>query len=267
MKKAVAKHLKLYGLFVRNSVMSQMEYRASFIAAMLVQLAHMCVKLAYVVVIYSAGVEINGFTPDEMMVMVGTYSALSGVFVSFFLINFDGLAGMVREGTLDSFIVMPVSLQFVATLRQVNLAFAFVTLATGGAMVGIGWHRAGIPFGARSLIGFLAYALCGIFLTYSVFLLPNLLCFWTVSSRGLNALVGPLWDFNNMPMTIYGGIVRLVGTFVVPVFLITNMGGLFIMDRLDAPLALWSIAAPIIFFALCRLVWARAMRRYVSAGG
>jgi ABC-2 type transport system permease protein len=247
--------------------MSQMEYRLNFLLSAGVQLAHICTKLTYIIVLYSTGVVINGFTPDEMTIMIGTYSALSGVFVSFFLINFDHLSGHIQRGTLDSYIVKPISLQFIATLRHVDLAFAFVSVIAGGVMIGIGWYRADIPVTAVNVIGFFGFVLWGLFLTYSIFLIPNIICFWTTVSTGISTLVGQLWDFNNMPMTIYDGAIKILGTFVIPVFLITNMGGLFIMGKLTPGLIIWCLFAPIIFFALCRFLWNQGMKRYISVSG
>lgn len=263
--RVLKKYFRIYVKFISNSIMAQMEYRANFVISCLIQLANMALKLTYVIVLYRTDVVINGFSPDEMMIMIGTYSALSGVFVSFFLVNFDMLSYHVNHGTLDMYIVKPVSLQFMVTLQKVDLAFAAVSLICGGAMIGIGWSRAGIAWTAGKILGFLGFTLWGIFLTYSVFLIPNLLCFYTISARGISSLVGQLWDFNNMPMTIYTDIVKVLGTFVIPVFLITNIGGLFVMEKLSLWLMLWSLAAPIIFFILCRILWDRAIRHYVSA--
>lgn len=258
------KHFGLYMLFIKYSIMAQMEYRTNFIISMFIQFAFMCIKLSYVVVLYRVGIKINGFSPDEMLIMIGTYSALSGVFVSFFLLNFGELSEHIRTGSLDTYIVKPVSLQFMVTLRRVDLAFALVSLIMGGAMVGIGWHRAGIEFSIVNIMGYIAFTLWGLFLTYSLFLIPNIIAFWTVSSRGLAQFVNQLWDFNNMPMTIYNRTVKWLGTFIIPIFLITNMGGLFILKRLNLIMIGWGILAPILFFGICRFLWNKAMKHYVS---
>ncbi|MDR0731247.1 MAG: ABC-2 family transporter protein [Treponema sp.] len=263
----IKRYLAIYGLFVKFSIMSQMEYRLNFFISAGVQLAHICTKLTYIVVLYSTGVVINGFSPDEMTIMIGTYTALSGVFVSLFLINFDGLSGHIQRGTLDTYIVKPISLQFIATLRHVDLAFAFVSLIAGGVMVALGWSRAGVAFTPLKILGFLGFVFWGLFLTYSVFLIPNILCFWTTASSGVSALVGQLWDFNNMPMTIYDGLIKVLGTFIIPVFLITNMGGLFVLEKLSPAMIAWSILAPVVFFIISRILWNRGMKRYVSVSG
>jgi ABC-2 type transport system permease protein len=261
------RYLVIYWMFIKNSLMSQMEYRVNFIISACVQLAHMGIKLTYVIVLYNVGININGFTPDEMMIMIGTYSALSGVFVSFFLINFGSLSSHIKSGGLDTLIVKPISLQFMVTLRHVDLAFAAVSLVVGGTMVGIGWYRADVAFTFVNLIGYIGFTLWGLFLTYSVFLIPNIISFWTVSVNGISQFVNQLWDFNNMPMAIYNGVFKIIGTFIIPVFLITNIGGLFILDKLSPLMIVWSIIAPIFFFILCRVLWNKAMKHYVSVSG
>ena len=55
-------------------------------------------------------------------------------------------------------------------------------------------------------------------------------------------------DFNNMPQLIYGKWMQRIGTFLLPVFVITNFPGLFLMGELSAPMAVWGVAAPVVFF-------------------
>lgn len=267
MAKTLKKYFKIYFMFVKNSIMAQMEYRVNFIISVCVQLAHMGVKLTYIIVLYQVGIDINGFTPDEMMIMIGTYSTLSGVFVSFFLINFERIPEHIKTGSLDTYIVKPISLQFITTLRNIDLAFAFVSFIIGGTMVGIGWHRADIECSLVNILGYIGFTLWGLFLTYSLFLIPNILSFWTVSTRGLSQFANQLWDFNNMPITIYNGVIKILGTFIIPVFLITNTGGLFVMRRLSTGMIIWSLAAPVLFFVICRFLWNMAVKRYISVNG
>lgn len=261
----IKRYLILYWIFVKNCVISQMEYRINFYISCLIQLAFMGIKVTYVIVLYNAGVVINGVTPDQMMIFIGTYSALSGVFVSLFLINFSSLSHQIRTGELDMLIVKPVSLQFMATLRRIDLGFALVSVTTGGAMIIIGWMRAGIAVNFINVAAFIGFTIWGIFLTYSVFLIPNIFAFWIISTRGLSQIVNQMWDFNNMPMIIYTNIIRTIGLFVIPIFVITNFGAMFILDMMNPWLILWGILAPIVFFFISRSFWNFAVKRYCSA--
>ena len=83
--------------------------------------------------------------------------------------------------------------------------------------------------------------------------------------NGIADLTAAVWDFNNMPQLIYGKWMQRIGTFLLPVFVITNFPGLFLMGELSAPMAVWGVAAPIVFFLIARAVWNQAVKNYTSA--
>ena len=56
----IKKHVQIYILFVKFSVMSQMEYRSNFIGNMAMETGYLFVKLSYAVVVFRAGTEIKG---------------------------------------------------------------------------------------------------------------------------------------------------------------------------------------------------------------
>jgi ABC-2 type transport system permease protein len=107
----------------------------------------------------------------------------------------------------------------------------------------------------------------GIVLTYAFMVVQALLVFWVTAIGGTFTVAFALWDFNNMPMALYGKTVRRIGTFVIPIFMITNWAGLFVLDELTALEILWGIAAPAAVIFLTRLMWKRGMKRYISANG
>lgn len=117
------------------------------------------------------------------------------------------------------------------------------------------------------MAGFLVYFAAGLFLTYCLFLIPELLAFWFVANNGVQALSAAVYDFNNTPMNLYPKWLQRLGMFVLPVFVITNFPTLFVMGALPPALQAWGLAAPVLVFAVQRFVWKRAMRRYTSANG
>jgi ABC-2 type transport system permease protein len=70
------KHLIIYGLFLKNSLIAQMEYRFNFIGNLAMEAGYLLVKLSYVVVVYRSGVKINGLSPDEILLFIGTFITL-----------------------------------------------------------------------------------------------------------------------------------------------------------------------------------------------
>lgn len=256
--------MKLMGVLAKYSLMSALEYRINFLAGVTVEMGWMIIKLLYVAVIYKAGTNIGILTPDHILLFVGTYVLMTG-FYMLYAGNFLAIPDMVQKGDLDLYLVKPVSLQFLVTMRQLGFAYLLPNFAAGVVMITMGWRMAGLPVGVVPIAGFLFYLACGCLLTYSLFLLPYLLSFRTVSVAGLSDMGSALWDFNNMPSLIYEKWFRQLGTYVLPVFVITNFPGLFVMGELSFWACVWGAGAPVLFFGLSRILWKKALKKYSSA--
>lgn len=260
----VRRYLRLLGIFAKYSLMSVIEYRINFVAGVAVELGWMLVKLLYVAIVYKAGVNIGILTPDHILLFIGTYVLMTGIYMLYYN-NFTSIPGLVRQGDLDLYIVKPVSLQFYVTMRHVDFPMFLTNSVAGIIMIVTGWSLAGLPVGVFWIGGFLFFLVCGCLLTYSLFLLPYLICFWTVSVGGVGDIAAAFWDFNNMPSMIYGKWVQRIGTFILPLFVITNFPGLFLMGELSWGMAVWGAAAPVLFFLISRAAWKWAVKNYSSA--
>lgn len=261
---AIKRYAGLIVLFAQNSLEAQLEYRINFIAGILVETGFMLSKLTYVVLIYKTNTVINGMTPDYILIFIGTYAIMTGIYMSFYP-NFCNIAGYIREGGLDLYLTKPVSGLFLVTFRYIDFAMPIPNLLGGIIMVVIGWRGCGFPVSIGNIFLFLLFLITGTILTYAVFLLPRLLAFWTVSTNGLAQISDAVWDFNNMPMGIYNRVLQGIGCFLFPVFLITNVPGLIVGGRISGSFLLWSILAPVLFLSVTVLVWKYAIRRYSSA--
>lgn len=263
----IKKHLLLYGRMVKNCGMQQLEYRSNFIINILGECVYVCAKLLYVVIVYQVGSDINGLSAQEIKLFIGTFMLLTAVYTGFFMNNFYAVSTKVRNGELDMMITKPVSLQFYVTLQKVNVALPIPNLIAGGTLVCTAWAQAGIPVTVRTVGGYLVLLALGTLLTYSLFLAPQLLSFWIVKTGAVVEVTDKLWDFNNMPMSIYGTWMQRIGTFLIPVFVITNFPVMSLMSSLTPVQTVWAVAAPVLFFLLVRLGWKRSLRQYSSAGG
>ena len=262
--KKIGRYLKLMGVFAKYSLMSALEYRINFVAGVTVEMGWMIIKLLYVAVIYKAGTNIGILTPDHILLFVGTYVLMTGIYMLYFG-NFVSLPGMVQQGELDLYIVKPVSLQFLVTMRRLDFAFLLPDFVAGVAMIVLGWHLAGLPVGVVPIAGFVFFLVCGCLLTYSMFLLPYILSFWIISVGGIVDISNALWDFNNMPSMMYGKWFRRIGTYILPVFVITNFPGLFLMGELSVWACAWGAGVPVLFFVLSRIFWKFSLKKYSSA--
>ena len=93
-------YLGLLGLFAKYSLMEQMAYRVNWVAGITVECGYMLIKLMYALLILQAGGPINGLSTGEMLMCVGTYIALTGLYMGVYP-NFWALPLSVQDGSLD----------------------------------------------------------------------------------------------------------------------------------------------------------------------
>lgn len=258
-------YLRLLYEFARISLKNQLEYRINFVSGVVVELAYMCIKITYLLVVIAAGVDIGGLTPDMMKIFVGIYIFMTGIWMLFN--GLRTLPNRVFTGELDLLIVKPGSLQFIQTMGDFNYSLALSPCVIGIAVIAWGWKSVGLPLDFPTLGGFLFFMSCGIVMTYGFCLIPKILSFWLSSFGGVHVVFAALWDYNNMPMGIYPRIIRDIGTFVIPVFVLTNWAGLFALGRLSHFEIAWGITVPVIICVIAHILWKFGLRRYTSANG
>jgi ABC-2 type transport system permease protein len=259
------KHLRIYLLFVKFSVMSQMEYRFNFIGNLSMETGYLFVKLSYVVVVYRSGVTINGLSPDEILLFIGTFVMLTGAYAGLFMINNFQLRSKIKDGELDLLLTKPISTQFMATLRQADLTIFSVDLIAGLIMVSIAWGRLGIPVTFLTVGGYAAFAILSCLVSYSLFLLPQILSFWLMNTSAIAEITDSFWDFNNMPMDIYTTTIRQIGVFILPIFVITNFPPMVVLHKMPTLYQVWAFVLPVGLLGIVRLAWKRGLRSYASA--
>ncbi|MBF0441465.1 MAG: ABC-2 family transporter protein [Oligoflexales bacterium] len=265
--RSLKKHLKIYLIFLKMNLVAQMEFRINFITNILVEMGYLLAKALYVIVIYRTGVQINGMSADAVLIFIGTYTLMTGLYMGLFFINFIHFSEMVGNGDLDLLIPRPVSTLFMATLRYFNFGLPIPNLIGGIAMICIGWKRLGVSCDPAHVAGFALASVSGIVMIYALFLLPQLLCFMAIKMRGINELSNALWDLNNMPMGIYPEKIQRAGTLVIPIFLISNFSPLLVMGKLSPIEQIWGFCAPFLLLAITIFFWRKSIKHYSSAGG
>lgn len=261
----IRKHLTLWWLCIRNSLMSQLEYRTNFFTGIAMELGYFLAKIVYLIVIYKTGVPINGLTPDEVLVFFGTYMIATGPYAGLFMINVFGISRQVQTGELDLLLVKPVSTQFMLTLKRSDLGLFLTDALIGLACVIIGLTRIGVSVGVFDVLGYCGYLISGSVMGYSMFLLPQVLAFKLIKTNALTGLVDSSWDFNNLPMGIYTRLIQNVGVFVLPIFVITNFPALFILKKMEPLYAIWGILGACVWLAGSSLLFQRGLKHYQSA--
>lgn len=188
------------------------------------------------------------------------------MYVGFFLLNFHfTLPGGVKSGDLDIYLTKPISTQFSVTTRYVEFPTIIPDVIGGLVVTVIAWNRLNIGFDVLKIAAYFMFIVSGVIIAYSIFFCFSLLSFVLIQNNAVNKLSQSLLQFNNMPMTIYNKTIRHIGIFLLPIFMVTNLPMLFVMNRLSAGLFIWGIAAPVVFFVISRVLFKCALKRYHSA--
>lgn len=94
------KHLFIYLLLVKNSLIAQMEFRSNFFVAIGLEVVFVIVRLAYLLVIYQNGIVLVGIPPSGMLLFLGSFYLVTGLFNGLFLGNIFDIPDYVGAGTL-----------------------------------------------------------------------------------------------------------------------------------------------------------------------
>ncbi len=257
--------MRLYGIFIKNCLIAQMEFRGNFIMSILVESVYLLAKMLYVLVVFRTDLHVEGIPPEGLLLFIGMHTVATGIYVGLFFTNFMKIPEYIKDGSLDILLTKPVSLQFMASLRYVDLALPIPDILVGFVMIVIGWHAMAIPLSFLQLIGFALLLLVSVVITYCVMIIPALLSFLFVQTGSVSEIAHAVWDANNFPMAIYPSWVRRIGTFVIPLFLITNFGPMFLLGQINWLHVGYAMAGSAMLFAAVRLLWKHAVKSYASA--
>jgi len=261
----LARYASIYGALWKNSVSREMGFKANFILWIIVEMLWFALQLTFFNVIYSHTDSIAGWTRWEVVLLIGASHFIQQIFQAFFLTNCTQLSDLVRTGKLDFLLLLPVNTRFIVSVRQVDLG-GFVNAATAVGVMWFALHKLQIQPSFPQIAGFLALAVCGVFLHYSLMMLLSATSFWTVRAQGIVWGYYNMFNISRIPDGAFRGMFRMVFTFVLPMTLVANVPAKALLLRMSSPQpVLMLVGMTIGWFIVSELFWRFSLRRYTSA--
>jgi len=248
---------------VRVSVLSAMQYRASFFAEFVVGALSAVGVAAPLFLVFARVPEIEGWTLDTALLVTGFFLLYNAFVAGLLEPNLGAIVDGVRTGELDYLLVRPVDAQLLISLRKVAPA-ALWELVAGVLIVGIALGRVGVPGPVPILVAGVMFC-SGLAATYGLWLLVICTSFWFVRVDNLRFLLTAITDAGRWPVSVYGRTVRFLLTTIIPVALVSSYPAMALLNRLDRSLALGAILTAVFMLAFSRWVLRRALRSYASA--
>ena len=170
----------------------------------------------------------------------------------------------VRDGTLDFVLLKPVSAQFLASFRTVNIWRAVnVLVGVGLSFYSVG--RLSLTVGPGQAIAFAVSLLAGAAVVYSFWLVLVTLTFFFVRVDNIEQVMWQAFEAGRLPIEIYPGWLRGMLTFVIPVAFIITVPAQELSGRIAPGYCLISLIVGMLTVLFSSAFWRYGLKHYTGA--
>lgn len=258
--------LRVLRAFWQVNVVSELQYRANFVAALLGTTFRIAMALLTLAIFFGHTNRLGGWDFWEVVVLLGVFNALTGVIEAVLRPGIGDLAGEVRSGQLDLILTRPVDAQLYASFRQLDV-WRFSDVVLGLVLSGYALYRIGHLPSPGAILAFAATLLAAVAVVYSLWLALMSLAFWFVAVENLSVLFDAVYEAARYPVTAYPGALRFVFTFLLPIAWTTTIPSAALTGRLGVGTTLLALSVGAAALVGSRWLWKMAVRNYTSAGG
>jgi ABC-2 type transport system permease protein len=245
----------LFWIQLRASLATAMQYRADFLIDGVISLWWMLWTLVPLAIV---------FGKQHTVVVAAWFTLLRGVIAGVINPSLVALADHIRVGTLDFVLVKPADAQFLVSTSKFAPWKAFDVVAAV-AMAVYAFTKLGRAPAPFDVIASFVLLGAGVMILYSIWILAVSAAFWVVKLDNLAYLFSSIFDAARWPLDVFRGAWRFVFTFVIPLGLMTTFPARALLGTLAPASAGLAVGGAIVFGALARFVWTRALASYTSA--
>jgi ABC-2 type transport system permease protein len=258
------RYLRLLWTFFRVGVMGELAYRVNFFVQLFESLLELGTAIAGLAVIFSYTSTLGGWTPDQVLGLVGVFFLVGGAIRMMIQPSLEQLIESVRDGSLDFTLVKPEDAQLLSSIQRVEI-WKLTDVGLGIAVLAVALVRLGTALGALHAAGFAAALIAGGVIVYSFWMILATSAFWLVRVENILMVFQSMYEAGRWPVSIYPGWMRFALTFIVPVAFAVTVPAQALAGRLTWQLlaGAWLFAAAL--FTAARLFWRAGLRRYGGA--
>jgi ABC-2 type transport system permease protein len=260
----VLAYLRLFRVFLKVGVLNELEYRVNFYVQILRSLIGLATGLAGLSVVYSHTDTLGGWSPPELLALLGVFFIVSGAINLVIAPSMQRFMEDVRQGTLDFTLTKPEDSQVLVSVKQVQI-WKLVDVAMGLAVLGIALGQLQTTVGAGEALAFGITLLSGGAIVYSFYLFLSTTSFWFVRVENVLVIFQSMYQAGRWPVGIYPWWLRSVLTFIVPVAFATTVPAEAIAGRLDWQTLALSLVVAGAMLVGSRWFWGVGVRRYSGA--
>ena len=258
------RYLRLLRLFAASELQLELAYRVNLMLVVFEMLLVVGTSVGAVLVLFTHTNLLNGWTLDQMLVLLGCYYLIQGAANLVLSPSIERLLEHIRLGTLDFILLKPVSAQFFVSTRHLQLA-RVGDFVLGTIVLIVGLARSGQGVDPPSLAIFALTLVLGFLAVYSLLLTLATLGFWFVRVENLLAIFWAFIDAGRFPIDIYPGWLRITLATIVPIGIAVTVPAQAIAGRLDPPLLAVMVSGTGAGLLFASWFWRLGLRSYTGA--
>jgi len=260
----LVRYARLLRVQLRVSAVTAMQYRGDFVVRGFVTLLWMSVTLLPLFIVYGARRAVAGWSFAEALVVVGWFALVRAFLEGGVSPSLTAVVEHVRRGTLDFVLLKPADAQFLVSTAKFE-PWRILDVGAALAIFGYAFAKLGHGPAPRDVLVSVAFLVLALVVLYSFWILVVSAAFWVVKVDNLSYLFQSLFDAGRWPITVFRGALYYLFTFVFPLALMTTYPALALLGKLTAANAAAACLGSLVFAAVARAVWRRALGMYTSA--
>jgi ABC-2 type transport system permease protein len=249
---------------VRVSALNELQYRVNFFLQLFQSLVALATAIAVVALVFLYTPSLGGWSPWELMIVVGVHTALGGVIRSAIQPSMQLLMDDIREGKLDFALTRPVDAQLLVSLRRITV-WPLVDVVVGLGVVVVASFQAGVGGGLLGVGAFLVALPLGAVMIYCLWLIITTGAFWIVRMEHVAELFNGLYQAGRWPIGLFPGWLRLVFTVLVPLAFAVTLPSEALTGRAGLLALGGAVAFTSALAAFTRWFWRLGLRNYSGA--
>ncbi len=261
---------RLFGKLLRLLVKERMEYRGDFALGAIAQMISYIADYVVIWLFIQRFDTIAGWAWPEISLLYSFGLLTYSIGAAFSFVQMRQLEAEVKNGTFDTLLIKPVNSYFYLICRGFNLGYVAHVLVSGSVMVwallqmDIRWSPLTVAFVLASIIG-------GAMIQAAVLSGIGTLAFVWVRTGFLFTLFFKLKDFVSYPLPIFGSVIQITLTFIVPLAFINYYPAAVLLGKDTLYLSGWAylivpVVGPLCYWLSYRF-WRFGVNRYQGAGG
>jgi ABC-2 type transport system permease protein len=254
-------YFRLVRVFFRVNIVGEAAYRINFFVNLFQSILGLGTALLGMAIIFSFTSSLGGWSPAEILALVGVYVMIGGIIRFTIQPGMEQLIESVRDGTFDFTLTKPEDAQLLIGISRFGI-WEIINICLGFALLVIALVRLGGSIGGLQAVEFLAMLLTGAVIIYSFFLILATLAFWLVRVENILTIFQSMYEAGRWPVSLYPPWLRYGLTFVIPVAFATTVPVEALTSRLNWMTLLVAFALAVILALVSRALWKLGLRHY-----